>query len=61
VGFSFDDGRDKLRLNPVQDWLWKRSEDARKSSYNDFALNKATMAACLFQIDGARLPLGQRA
>ncbi|MGD1102089.1 MAG: hypothetical protein ABSA59_08475 [Terriglobia bacterium] len=36
-----------------EDWLW--------SSYNNFALDKATAAAHPIQTDGVRLPLGYRA
>lgn len=36
----------------------KRPEDWRWSSYNNFALDKATVAACPIQIDDVRLPLG---
>jgi hypothetical protein len=36
-----------------QDWRW--------SSYNNFALDKARVAACRIQIDYVRLPEGYRA
>ena len=36
----------------------KRPEEWRWSSYNHFALGKATVAACHIQIDDVRLPLG---
>jgi hypothetical protein len=39
--------------------LWP--EDWRSSSYNKFALDKATVAACPVQIDYVRLPSGYRA
>jgi hypothetical protein len=39
----------------------KRREDWRGSSYNNFALDKATVAACPIQIDDVRLPLWYRA
>jgi hypothetical protein len=48
-------------MNPVRKGLVKRSEDWRWSSYNSFALHKATVAACPIQIDHVRLPLGYRA
>jgi hypothetical protein len=38
--------------------LVKRPEDGRWSSYNEFVLDKATVAACPIQIDYVRLPLG---
>ncbi len=36
-------------------------EDCQGSSYNHFALDKATVTACPIEIDGVRLPLGHRA
>jgi hypothetical protein len=50
-----------MHLNPVKKGLVKRPEDGRWSSYNNFALEKATVAACPIQIDDVRLPLGYRA
>ena len=47
-----------MHLNPVKKGLAKRQEDWRWSSYNHFALHKATVAACPLQIDYVRLPLG---
>jgi hypothetical protein len=47
-------------MNPVRKGLVKRPENYRWSSYNDFALDKATVAACLIQIDDVRLPPGRR-
>jgi len=41
--------------------LVKRPEDWRWSSYNNFGLDKATVAACPIQVDYVRLPLGYRA
>jgi hypothetical protein len=49
---------DYMHLNPVRKNLVKRPEDWRWSSYNNFALDKATVAACPIQIDDVRLPLG---
>jgi len=48
-------------VNPVGKELVKRLEDWRWSSYNSFALHKATVTACPIQIDYVRLPLGYRA
>jgi hypothetical protein len=39
----------------------KRPEDGRWASYNNFALDKVTVAACRMQIDYVRLSLGYRA
>ena len=50
-----------LSLNHVKKGLVTRQEDWRWSSYNNFALDKATVAACPIQIDYVRLPLGYRA
>jgi len=50
-----------MHLNPVKKGLVKRGEDWRRSSYNNYALDKATAAACPIQIDYVRLPLGYRA
>jgi hypothetical protein len=58
VGFSFDD---ELHLNPVRKGLVKRPEDWAWSSYNDFAWDRATVAARPILIDDLRLPLGHRA
>jgi hypothetical protein len=48
-------------MKPVRKGLVKRTKDRRWSSYNSFALDKATMAACPIKIDDVRLPLGYRA
>jgi len=48
-------------MNQVRKGLVKRAEDWRWSSYNNFALGKATAAARPMQIDYARLPLRYRA
>jgi len=42
----------------TQKGLVKRLEDWRWSSYNNFDLDKATVAACPIQINDVRLPLG---
>ena len=47
-----------LHLNPVKKGRVKRREDWRWSSYNSFALDEATVAACPIQIDDVRLPIG---
>jgi hypothetical protein len=41
--------------------LVKRPEDGHWSSFNNFALDKSTVAACPMQIDDMRFPLGYRA
>ena len=50
-----------MHLDPVRKGLVKGPEDWRWSSYNNFALDKATVAACPIQIDDVRLPPGYRA
>lgn len=47
-----------MHMNPVRKGLVKRPQDWRWSSYNNFALDKATVAACPIQIDYVRLPEG---
>lgn len=51
---------DYMHGNPVRRGLVKRPEDWRWSSYNNFALDKATVAACPIEIDYVRLPYGYR-
>ena len=58
---EFGERLDYMHLNPVKKGLVKRPEEWRWSSYNNFALDKATVAACPIQIDYVRLPLGYRA
>ena len=48
-------------MNAVRRGLARRREDWRWWSYNNFALDKATITACSIQIDYVRLPLGYRA
>jgi hypothetical protein len=50
-----------VELDPVRKGQVKRPEGWRWSSYNHFALDKATVEACHIQIDDVRLPLGLRA
>ena len=50
-----------MHLNPVRRGPVKRPEDWRWSSYNNFALDKATVTACPIQIDYVSLPAGYRA
>jgi len=50
-----------MHMNPVRRGLVKRPEDWRWSSYNNFALDKATVTACPIQIDYVSLPAGYRA
>jgi hypothetical protein len=59
IGFSFDDELENMHLNAVRKALVKRSEDGRRSGYNNFGLD--TIAARPIQIDDVRLPLGHRA
>jgi len=58
---EFKDGLIYRHLNPVGKGLAKRPEDWRWSSYNNFALDKAMVAACPVQIDYVSLPEGYRA
>ena len=55
---EFGERWDYLPMNPVRKGLVKRPADWRWSSYNHFARNEATVAACPIQIDYVRLPLG---
>ena len=50
-----------MHMNPVRRGLVKMPEDWRWSSYNNFALDKATVAACPIQIDYVSSPVGYRA
>ena len=58
---EFKDRLEYMHMNPVRRGLVKRPEDWRWSSYNNFALDKATVAACPIQIDYVSLPAGYRA
>ena len=58
---EFTERLESVHMNPVRKGLVKRPEDWRWSSYNNFALDKATVEACPIQIDYVRLPLGYRA
>ena len=58
---EFNDRRQYMHLNPVRKGWVKRPQDWRWSSYNNFALDKATVAGCPLQIDYVRLPEGYRA
>jgi hypothetical protein len=60
-GKEFNDRLPYMHLNPVRRELVERPEDWRWSSYNNFALEKATVAACPIQIDYVWLPEGYRA
>jgi len=55
---EFGERLDYRHRNPVKKGLVKRPEDWRWSSYNNFALDPAVVAACPIQIDYVRLPLG---
>jgi hypothetical protein len=50
-----------MHMNPVRKGLVKRPEDWPWSSFNNFALDHATVAACPIQIDYVRLPSGYHA
>ena len=50
-----------MHMNPVRKGLVKRPEDWPWSSFNNFALDHAAVAACPIQIDYVRLPSGYRA
>ena len=50
-----------MHMNPVRKGLVRRPEDWQWSSFNNFALDNATVAACPIQIDYVRLPPGYRA
>jgi len=58
---EFGERLDYTHLNPVKKGLVRRPEDWRWSSFNNFALDKAMVAACPIQIDYVRLLLGYRA
>jgi hypothetical protein len=61
VGFSFDDEQECMDLNSAREGPVKQRGDGRWSSHNNFALDKATVAAWPIPIDYMRLPLGYRA
>jgi hypothetical protein len=54
------EGAQLEELDPVRKGQVKRPEGWRWSSYNHFALGKATVEAYHIQIDDVRLPLGPR-
>jgi len=58
---EFNERLEYMHLNPVKKGLVKRPGDWRCSSYDNFALDEATVAACPIQIDYLRLPLGSHA
>ena len=60
-GKEFNDRLAYMHLNPVRKGLAQRPEDWRWSSYNNFALGKATVTACPIPIDDVRVPLAYRA
>ncbi len=61
VGLSFDGKLEYMHLNPIRKGVVNRPEDLRWSGYNNFALEKGTVAACPIQIDCVRMPSGLRA
>lgn len=52
---EFNERLTYLHLNPVRQGLVSRPEDWRRSSYNNFALEKKRAAACPLQMDYVRL------
>ncbi len=58
---EFNDRFVYMHLNPVRKGLVAKPQDWPWSSYNNFALEKATVAGCPIQVDYARLPEGYRA
>ena len=50
-----------MYLNPAKKGRVERPDDCRWLSYDNVALDKATVAAGPIQIDDGRLPLGYRA
>ena len=58
---EFQERLQYMHLNLVREGLVERLEDWRWSSSNNFALDKATVAACPIQIDHVSLPQGYRA
>ena len=58
---EFNERLEYMHLNPVRKGLVKRPEDWRWSSYNNFALDEAKLAACPIEVDYVRLPPGYRA
>jgi putative transposase len=57
---EFNERLEYTHMNPVRKGLVKGPQDWRWSSYNNFALDKATVACCPIQIDYVRLPEGYR-
>jgi len=47
-----------MHLNPVRKGLVEQPEDWPWSSYNNFALDRGTVAGCPIQIDYLQLPEG---
>jgi putative transposase len=58
---EFNERLEYMHLNPVRRGLVAKPEEWRWSSYNNFALDKATVAHCPIEIDYVRLPEGYRA
>jgi len=53
---EFRERLDYMHLNPVRQGLAARPGDWRWSSHNNFALDKASVAACPIQLDYVHLP-----
>ncbi len=58
---EFCDRLQYMHLNPVRKNLVRRAEEWRWSSYNNFAVDKATAEDCPIQMDRVWLPEGYRA
>ena len=58
---EFRERLEYMHLNPVQKNMVNRPKEWRWSSYNNFALDKGTVADCPIQINVVRLPEGYRA
>ena len=58
---EFGERPNYMHLNPVRKGVVKRPEDWRWSSYNNFALEHATVDNCPIQIHYVQLPVGYRA
>ena len=58
---EFHERLEYMHLNPARKGSTKRPQDWRSSSYNHYASDPATVAACPIQIDYVSLPVGYRA
>jgi REP element-mobilizing transposase RayT len=58
---EFGERLNYMHMNPVRKGLVKQPEDWWWSSFNNFALDNATVAACPIRIDYVRLPTAYHA